>query len=123
MSLSVCMAPPVRNCSPESKWLAGAGNGVGKPRAPGSGFADGGGVPPLHTLTAGNSNDLAPGGAMHVISAGKLSARIEGLIESYDGGDRETAGRRLGIAPDRLDGLLSGDWRRFSLEALAQLVQ
>src|SRR5687767_6650603 len=60
---------------------------------------------------------------MHVISAGSLSARIEWLIESHDGGDRETAGRRLGIAPDRLDGLLSGDWRRFSLEALAQLVQ
>jgi transcriptional regulator with XRE-family HTH domain len=60
---------------------------------------------------------------MHVISAGNLSARIERLIESYDGGDRETAGRRLGIAPDRLDGLLSGDWRRFSLEALARLVQ
>ena len=60
---------------------------------------------------------------MPVISAGSLSAHIESLIESHDGGDRDTAGRRLGIAPVRLDGLLSGDWRRFSLEALAQLVQ
>ena len=60
---------------------------------------------------------------MHVISAGSLSATIESLIEHHDGGDRETAGRRLGIAPGRLDGLLSGDWRRFSLEALAQVVQ
>ena len=60
---------------------------------------------------------------MHVISAGSLSACIESLIEHHDGGDRENAGRRLGIPPDRLDGLLSGDWRRFSLEALAQVVQ
>jgi hypothetical protein len=60
---------------------------------------------------------------MHVISAGSLSARIKWLIETYDAGDREAAGRRLGIARDRLDGLLSGDWRRFSLEALARLVQ
>lgn len=60
---------------------------------------------------------------MHVISAGSLSASIESLIEHHDGGDRQNAGRRLGIAPDRLDGLLSGDWRRFSLESLAQVVQ
>lgn len=60
---------------------------------------------------------------MHVISAGNVSTRIARLIESHDGGDRETAGHRLGIAPERLDGLLSGDWRRFSLEALAQVIQ
>jgi hypothetical protein len=60
---------------------------------------------------------------MHVISADKISAHIALLIESHDGGDRKTAGRRLGIAPDRLDGLLSGDWKRFSLEGLAQVVQ
>jgi hypothetical protein len=60
---------------------------------------------------------------MHVISAGTVSTRIARLIDSHDGGDRETAGRRLGIAPERLDGLLSGDWRRFSLEALAKVVQ
>jgi hypothetical protein len=46
-----------------------------------------------------------------------------GLIKQNDGGDRDTAARRLGIAPDRLAGLLSGDWRRFSLDALAALVQ
>ena len=60
---------------------------------------------------------------MHAISAGSLSARIKWLIETHDGGDTEPAGRRLGIGPDRLDGLLSGDWRRFSLEALARVVQ
>jgi hypothetical protein len=60
---------------------------------------------------------------MNVISAGSVSTRIARLIESHDGGDRETAGRRMGMAPERLDGLLSGDWRRFSLEALAQVVQ
>jgi hypothetical protein len=57
------------------------------------------------------------------IPASNLSARVGELIERHDGGDRETAARRLGIAPDRLAGLLSGDWRRFSLDALAALVQ
>ena len=38
---------------------------------------------------------------MHIISGRNVSAWMERLIESYDGGDRETAGRRLGIAPDR----------------------
>jgi hypothetical protein len=57
------------------------------------------------------------------ILASNLSARFEELIERHDGGDHETAARRLGIAPDRLAGLLSGDWRRFSLDALAALVR
>jgi hypothetical protein len=60
---------------------------------------------------------------MPIISARNVSAWIERLIESYDGGDPETAGRRLGIPRERLDGLLSGDWQRFSLEALARMVQ
>jgi hypothetical protein len=54
------------------------------------------------------------------IPASNGSARVEELIERHDGGDRDTAARRLGIAPDRLAGLLSGDWRKFSLEALEQ---
>jgi hypothetical protein len=54
------------------------------------------------------------------IPASNVSARVEELIERHDGGDRDTAARRLGIAPDRLAGLLSGDWRKFSLEALEQ---
>jgi hypothetical protein len=57
------------------------------------------------------------------IPASNVSARVEELIERHDGGDRATAARRLGIAPDGLAGLLSGDWRRFSLDALAALVQ
>jgi hypothetical protein len=32
------------------------------------------------------------------------------------------AAQSLGIEPDGLAGLLSGDWRRFSLDALAALV-
>ena len=60
---------------------------------------------------------------MRAIPAGNVSARVEELIEQHDGGDRDTAARRLGIAPDRLAGLLSGDWRKFSLEALAAAVR
>jgi hypothetical protein len=36
---------------------------------------------------------------------------------------RAIGARPPGIAPDRLAGLLSGDWRRFSLEALAAAVR
>jgi hypothetical protein len=57
------------------------------------------------------------------ILASNVSARVGELIERNDGGDHETAARRLGIAPDRLAGLLSGDWRRFSLDALAAMVR
>lgn len=60
---------------------------------------------------------------MKFIPASNVSARVEELIERHDGGDRATAAQRLGIAPDGLAGLLSGDWRRFSLDALATLVQ
>jgi hypothetical protein len=60
---------------------------------------------------------------VNTIPASNVSARVEELIEQHDGGDRDTAARRLGIAPDRLAGLLSGDWRRFSLEALAAAVR
>lgn len=60
---------------------------------------------------------------MRLIPAANVSARVEELIERHDGGDRDTAARRLGIAPDRLTGLHSGDWRRFSLDALAALLQ
>jgi hypothetical protein len=48
---------------------------------------------------------------------------VEELIERHDGGNRDTAARRLGIAPERIAGMLSGDWHRFSLDALAALVR
>ena len=60
---------------------------------------------------------------MNTIPASNVSARVEELIARHDGGDRDTAAQRLGINPDRLAGLLSGDWRRFSLEALAAAVR
>ena len=60
---------------------------------------------------------------MNTIPASNVSARVEELIARHDGGDRDAAAQRLGIAPDRLAGLLSGDWRRFSLEALAAAVR
>jgi hypothetical protein len=52
-----------------------------------------------------------------------MSIRIDALVERYDGGDRSEAARRLGIEPEHLAGLLSGDWRRFTLDALAALVR
>jgi len=55
--------------------------------------------------------------------AARLSARIEALIDLQDGGDRIAAARRLGLRRERLEGLLSGDWRRFSLDGLTALVQ
>ena len=55
--------------------------------------------------------------------AARLSARIESLIDRQDGGDRIAAARRLGLRRERLEGLLSGDWRRFSLDGLTALVQ
>jgi hypothetical protein len=55
------------------------------------------------------------------ILASDVSARIEALVARYDGGDRHAAARRLGVQPDRLAGLMSGDWSRFSLDALAAL--
>jgi hypothetical protein len=55
------------------------------------------------------------------ILASDVSARIEALVARYDRGDRYAAARRLGVQPDRLAGLMSGDWSRFSLDALAAL--
>jgi hypothetical protein len=57
------------------------------------------------------------------ITAAEVSARVESLITRHHGGDRRAAARRLGIEQARLTGLLSGDWRRFSLEGLAALVR
>jgi hypothetical protein len=51
-----------------------------------------------------------------------VSARVDLLIERRHGGDRGAAAQALGIAPEGLDGLLSGDWREFTLDALAALV-
>jgi hypothetical protein len=52
-----------------------------------------------------------------------VSARIDGLIERYHGGDHRLAARRLGIDPTLLAGLLSGDWRHFSLDAIAAVIR
>jgi hypothetical protein len=57
------------------------------------------------------------------ILASNVSARIEALILHHDGGDRGAAARRLGLEPERLAGLLSGDWRRFSLDGFAAAVR
>lgn len=54
--------------------------------------------------------------------AWNVSARVDLLIERHHGGDRGAAAHALGIAPEGLAGLLSGDWREFTLDALAALV-
>jgi hypothetical protein len=56
-------------------------------------------------------------------SATDVSARVDGLIERFHGGDQRLAARRLGIDPKLLAGLLSGDWRHFSLDALAAVIR
>ena len=60
---------------------------------------------------------------MAAILASNVSARIEELIARHDGGDRRAAARRLGIGPECLAGILSGDWGRFSLDAFAATVR
>jgi hypothetical protein len=57
------------------------------------------------------------------ILASKVSARIEKLIERHDGGDQRAAALRLGIDHECLAGILSGDRRRFSLDAFAAAVR
>jgi hypothetical protein len=52
-----------------------------------------------------------------------VSARVEGLIARHHGGDTGLAARRLGIRPELMTGLLSGDWRQFSLDALVAVIR
>jgi hypothetical protein len=52
-------------------------------------------------------------------SALAVSARVETLIARHHAGDPNAAAARIGIEPERLSGLLSGDWRLFTLDALA----
>jgi hypothetical protein len=61
--------------------------------------------------------------AVGVTLASKVSARVKALIAHNDGGDARAAACALGLDPDCLDGVLSGDWDRFSLDALAALVR
>jgi hypothetical protein len=56
-------------------------------------------------------------------SGSEVSARIDGLIARYHNGDRGLAARRLGVKPELLTGLLSGDWRQFSLDALVAVIR
>jgi hypothetical protein len=55
--------------------------------------------------------------------ASNLSARVYALIAHHHAGDRSAAAEQLGIEPDTLAGLLTGDWRQFSLAALAVIVR
>lgn len=55
--------------------------------------------------------------------ASNLSARVHALIAHHHAGDRCAAAEQLGIEPDTLAGLLTGDWRQFSLAALAVIVR
>ena len=57
-----------------------------------------------------------------MIFASDVSARIAALLERHHLGDRGAAAHRLGVEPHRLAGVLSGDWRQFSLDTLAALM-
>jgi hypothetical protein len=48
-----------------------------------------------------------------------VSARVQTLIARHHAGDPAAAAAHIGIEPERLAGLLSGDWRLFTLDALA----
>ena len=52
----------------------------------------------------------------------EVSARVKGLIDVRHRGDRRAAAYALGLDDERMAGLLSGDWGRFSLDALAAVV-
>jgi hypothetical protein len=54
--------------------------------------------------------------------ASDVSARVQALIAIHENGDKRATARRLGIDVRQLTGMLSGDWRQFSLEALGALV-
>lgn len=58
-----------------------------------------------------------------MILASDVSARVRTLIARNDGGNARAAAHALGIDHAGLAGLLSGDWQRFSLDALAALVR
>ena len=60
---------------------------------------------------------------MRAPHAAAVSARIEVLIARHYGGDRTAAAASLGIEPESVTDLLSGDWSRFTLSALAALVR
>jgi hypothetical protein len=56
-------------------------------------------------------------------SGAEVSARVGALVERCHGGDRRLAAERFGIKPELLDGLLTGDWRQFSLDALVAVIR
>lgn len=60
---------------------------------------------------------------MRTSSGADVSARVGALVQRYHGGDREIAAQRFGIKPELLDGLLTGDWRQFSLDALVAVIR
>ncbi|HEX3533100.1 MAG TPA: hypothetical protein VHT23_02695 [Gemmatimonadaceae bacterium] len=59
---------------------------------------------------------------MRQSSGTEVSARVRTLIERYHGADRGLAARHLGVKRELLDGLLTGDWRQFSLDALVAVI-
>jgi hypothetical protein len=48
---------------------------------------------------------------------------VHALIAHHHAGDANAAAQKLGIEPDLLCGLLTSDWRQFSLAALAVIVR
>lgn len=55
--------------------------------------------------------------------ASNVSARVRSLIARHHDGDLCTAARILEMDPQRLAGILSGDWEQFSLDAFSAVVR
>jgi hypothetical protein len=56
-------------------------------------------------------------------AASIVSARVHSLIARHHAGDCRAAAAQLGIEHETLAGMLTSDWRQFSLGALAVIVR
>jgi hypothetical protein len=77
------------------------------------------------TLTSARVVAITARGEHIVIEtpASNLSARVHALIARHHAGDCRAAAEQLGLEPATLAGLLTSDWRQFSLSALAVIVR
>jgi hypothetical protein len=63
------------------------------------------------------------GSSVRGLRASDISTRVATLVGRRHRGNQSDAAKYLGIDPESLAGLLSSDWRLFSLDALAALIR
>jgi hypothetical protein len=80
---------------------------------------------PRTRLSRDHVGDFSERGAriLNQTLASNLSARVGSLIAHHHAGDPRAAAAQLGLEHHELAGLLTGDWRQFSLGALAVIVR